>query len=145
MTGHTISTTNQSPKDYYRTRFDCLPAADKVAIIAFMCGTNPDILEGVRDIDHDIRFMLDAGIKHIDQVSTFVKDILDSADFDTEYFDEWVNTDPFKLDFNGTMFWHIFSEMDADMRAVVRFCYPFDDESSLVRNGETPFIEAFCR
>lgn len=146
MTGHPLRITNNQPsKEYFRMDFDCLLEADKVAIIAFMCGTNLGAAKVSRDIDHDIRSMLDAGIKHIYQVEKFAENILNSLDFETNDFNEWIDTDPFDLDFGIDTFWHIYHEMNEDMRTVVRFCYPFDDKSNLDQNGISPFIEAFCR
>ena len=145
MTGHIISTTNQPLNNYYQLHFDCMLEADKVAIIAFMCGTNLGIAKVARDIDHDIRSMLDAGSKHIYQVERFAENILNSLEFETDDFDKWIDTDPFDLGFGIDTFWHIYHDMNENMHTVVRFCYLFDDKSHLVRNGKSPFIEAFCR
>lgn len=132
-------------KEYFQMRFDCLPDADKVAIIAFMCGTTLDGPEVVRDIDHDIHSMLNAGIRDINLVESFARDILNSSSFEQTYFDQWVDMNLYSLDFDGNMFWHLLSEMNEDMHTVVRFCYPFDDKWKLVEDDEIPFIEAFCR
>lgn len=126
---------------YRPSPFYCLAKETQVAIIALAFGTITVGPNNIRNFDNDVRNLLKAEFKHIDQVARFAEDLLNSTAFEQAHCDEWANE--FELDFDGDMFWRILSTCDADMHCVVRFCYPIDSDDYLVEGGDTFLYTAF--